>query len=70
MYSVSKSDHSKSDMMVVFVLTHGERDGKIHAYDREYTVNEIWEHFTADKCETLKGKPKIFFVIVSINAIK
>ncbi|KAL0269913.1 UNVERIFIED_CONTAM: hypothetical protein PYX00_007492 [Menopon gallinae] len=60
---ISQDDHSNCDMMVVFVLTHGEQDGKLHAYDREYTVNEIWEHFTADRCKSLVGKPKIFFII-------
>lgn len=45
-------------------MTHGERKGKIHAADREYDVQELWENFVGEECESLIGKPKLFFIQV------
>lgn len=54
-------DHSQADMLAVVVLSHGN-EGILYGYDRPYEVHKIWEPFTADKCEDLAGKPKLFFL--------
>ena len=43
------------------MLTHGN-EGILYGYDHSYGAHKIWEHFTADKCNTLAGKPKMFFL--------
>ena len=40
------------------MLSHGD-NGVIYAYDRLYSSELIWTLFTAEKCPTLAGKPKI-----------
>jgi len=64
-YSVAKEDHSDADCLLVTVLTHGEITNFIYAYDCYYNVKELWVPFTADKCLSLAGKPKIFIIQVS-----
>jgi caspase-like apoptosis-related cysteine protease len=56
-------DHSDADCIMVTVLTHGEGN-YLHAYDVLYSVDKLWSPFTADKCPTLAGKPKIFIIQV------
>ena len=46
---------------LVVVLTHGN-EGILYGYDHSYPTHKIWEFFTADKCPTLAGKPKLFFL--------
>ncbi|TGZ54353.1 hypothetical protein DBV15_11328 [Temnothorax longispinosus] len=31
------------------------------SYDASYATTSIWNYFTAEKCPTLAGKPKLFF---------
>ncbi|CAO1441769.1 unnamed protein product [Diamesa hyperborea] len=59
---VSKQDHSKSDCLWVTVMSHGGKNGKIYSSDKHYHVEELWENFLGDKCESLVGKPKMFFI--------
>jgi len=54
----SLEDHTESDCIFIAVLSHGD-NGVIYAYDRLYSSELIWTLFTADKCPTLAGKPKI-----------
>lgn len=42
-------------------MSHGE-EGKIQAKDHSYPPSVLWEHFTGSNCQTLAGKPKMFFV--------
>lgn len=42
-------------------MSHGEL-GYIYAKDTHYKLESIWSYFTATRCPTLAGKPKIFFV--------
>lgn len=58
---VAKKDHTKNDCLVVLVMTHGEKN-KLYARDKTYAVETIWEAFTPEKCPTLVGKPKLFFI--------
>jgi hypothetical protein len=48
----------------VVVLSHGN-EGILYGYDRPYQTQELWEPFTADRCEELAGKPKLFFIQVT-----
>ncbi|KAI4495786.1 hypothetical protein M0802_008409 [Mischocyttarus mexicanus] len=57
----SDSDHSDHDCLVVSVLSHGEL-GMLYAYDAPYKADIIWSSFTSDKCPSLAGKPKLFFI--------
>ena len=59
-----KEDHSDADCIFVAVMTHGHL-GKLCASDKAYDRNLIWSGFTADKCKSLVGKPKLFFIQVS-----
>ncbi|XP_023022611.1 caspase-1 [Leptinotarsa decemlineata] len=57
----ARMDHSSSDCILVAVLSHGEM-GIIYAKDTPYKPDYLWSPFTADKCPTLAGKPKMFFM--------
>ena len=62
---VSLEDHSDNDCLVIIVMTHGNENGKILAADREYDVQDLWTNFVGNKCESLIGKPKLFFIQVN-----
>lgn len=57
----AEMDHSDNDCLLVAVLTHGEM-GMLYAKDTHYKPDNLWYYFTADKCPTLAGKPKLFFI--------
>ncbi|CAO1419814.1 unnamed protein product [Diamesa tonsa] len=62
LYKVSLEDHSNNDCLLVTVMSHGMEDGRILAADNEYNVQELWENFIGNNCESLIGKPKLFFI--------
>ena len=35
---------------------------EIHATDREFDTNKVFEQFTGSSCRSLIGKPKLFFI--------
>lgn len=43
-------------------MTHGQTDGRIYAADGVFLVQNLWEYFIGNKCESLIGKPKLFFI--------
>ncbi|KAG5880452.1 hypothetical protein JTB14_028785 [Gonioctena quinquepunctata] len=57
----ARMDHTHSDCILVAVLSHGEM-GIIYAKDTPYKPDYLWSNFTADKCPSLAGKPKMFFM--------
>jgi len=59
--SASMEDHSDADCILVTVLSHGEL-GILYANDQPYKPDRLWTHFSADKCRTLAGKPKMFLI--------
>ena len=63
-FSVAGEDHSDADCLLVTVLTHGETSKFLYAQDSLYNVEDLWLPFTADKCLSLAGKPKIFIIQV------
>lgn len=60
--NLSKEDFTDCDCIAFFLLTHGNNKQDIAAKDVYYAFDKIWEPFCADKCPTLAGKPKLFFV--------
>ncbi|KAF7258788.1 hypothetical protein EG68_03291 [Paragonimus skrjabini miyazakii] len=58
---VANIDHSDSDCFACVVLTHGDENGIIYAYDRPVSLDQIILPFRGDRCASLRGKPKLFF---------
>lgn len=58
---LSNQDYSNDDCLVVCVLSHGDR-GVLWGRDNRYAVDDLYSYFTADKCRSLAGKPKLFFI--------
>lgn len=58
---LANDNHSDADCVLVAVLSHGEM-GILYASDQPYKPDRLWGHFNAEKCPTLAGKPKLFFV--------
>ena len=49
--------------LFVFILTHGEENGILHAHDMPFRLDrDIVGQLTPDFCPSLAGKPKIIFV--------
>ncbi|GLV32757.1 Death related ICE-like caspase [Carabus blaptoides fortunei] len=62
--NVAKEDHSDADCLLICVMSLGDSD-VIYAKDCTYEPQQLWTQFTGDKCRTLAGKPKLFFVQAS-----
>jgi caspase 7 len=58
---MAREDHKDRDCLLMCILSHGDTQF-MYAKDYKYMPDELWEFFTADKCPSLAGKPKIFFV--------
>lgn len=58
---ISSKDHTQNDCILIAILSHGERDA-VYAADWEYSIESLASYFTADKCPSLAGKPKLFFI--------
>lgn len=56
-------DHSENDCFVMCILTHGD-DGFLYSKNSSYRHDDIFSMFTAEKCKSLAGKPKLFFIQV------
>lgn len=65
---MSQENHSQNDCIVVVLLTHGINSSYVYARDTPYGVELLWNAFTPDKCPTLAGKPKLFFLQVILYA--
>jgi len=58
---LASENHSDADCVLVAVLSHGEL-GILYSCDQPYKPDMLWRQFSAEKCPTLAGKPKLFFV--------
>ncbi|XP_052471465.1 caspase-3 [Carassius gibelio] len=58
---VSREDHSKSAMFVCVLLSHGD-DGNIYGTDGCIELKQLFTLFRGDRCRSLVGKPKLFFI--------
>lgn len=59
---LASTDHSTCDAVVVIVLSHGMGSSYILSHDYPYPVDMLWTPFTPDRCPSLAGKPKLFFI--------
>ena len=62
---VASEDHSDRDCLLIALMSHGD-DGILYARDQQYKPERLWSYFTSDKCPTLAGKPKLFFIQVGL----
>jgi len=58
---LANEDHSDRDCIIIALMSHGD-DGILYARDQQYKPERLWSYFTSDKCPTLAGKPKLFFI--------
>ncbi|NXJ76846.1 CASP3 protein, partial [Trogon melanurus] len=58
---VSQEDHSKRCSFVCVLLSHGE-EGLIYGTDGPLELKALTSLFRGDKCKSLAGKPKLFFI--------
>ncbi|XP_040068353.1 caspase-1 isoform X1 [Ixodes scapularis] len=58
---LGNEDHSRSDCFVCCILSHGDKD-VIFGTDGKFPVDSVLEPFRGDKCPSLVGKPKLFFI--------
>ncbi|XP_032043171.1 caspase-3 [Aythya fuligula] len=59
--NVSEEDHSKRCSFVCVLLSHGE-EGLIYGTDGPLELKALTSLFRGDKCRSLAGKPKLFFI--------
>ena len=60
---VSKDDHSQSASLVCVLLSHGD-EGVFYGTDKHVELKVLTGMFRGDRCKTLAGKPKLFFIQV------
>ena len=60
---VAQQDHSDADCFVCVILSHG-RQGYVYATDGLVMIESLTKNFKGDVCESLAGKPKLFFLQV------
>ncbi|XP_074089748.1 caspase-7 [Macrotis lagotis] len=58
---VSQEDHSNFACFACILLSHGEED-QIYGTDGLIPIKDLTVHFRGDKCRSLLGKPKLFFI--------
>ncbi|NXR78006.1 CASP8 protein, partial [Pycnonotus jocosus] len=60
--SFQSKDHEDKDCFVCCILSHGKK-GIIYGVDgQEVPIRELTTAFTAQNCNSLAGKPKVFFI--------
>uniref|UniRef100_A0A3Q3KBM1 Caspase-3 n=1 Tax=Monopterus albus TaxID=43700 RepID=A0A3Q3KBM1_MONAL len=59
--TVSKEDHSSSASFVCVLLSHGD-EGMIFGTDGSIQLHDLTSLFRGDRCKSLAGKPKLFFI--------
>ena len=59
---ISEKDFTSYDCLFFVILSHGKQEGILGVDDKPVSLAAITDMFTADKCQSLKGKPKVFIV--------
>lgn len=62
-FAVGSLDHSKSDCLAMVVLSHGLK-GFVYGVDDFVEIEDLLSPFKGDRCPSLVGKPKLFFIQV------
>lgn len=58
----NKTDHSAYDAFVAVIMTHGGL-GELYGVNGDaFPVHQLTLDFTAERCPSLAGKPKLFFI--------
>lgn len=57
-----KTDHSDEDSFICFILSHGDQGIVFGVDGKEVSIKQLTSCFNGQKCPTLNGKPKIFFI--------
>jgi len=68
MLAVSREDHSDADCFICVILSHGE-EGIIYGTNGTLKLQYLIEMFKGDRCPSLAGKPKLFFIQVNLCAV-
>jgi caspase 10 len=58
----TEEDHTLYDCFVCCILSHGGTDEVSGVNNKSVSLKKITSYFTARKCTTLAGKPKLFFI--------
>ncbi|KAM3672356.1 caspase-3 [Ammospiza nelsoni] len=58
---ISEDDHSKRSSFVCVLLSHGD-EGLIYGTDGPLELKALTSLFRGDRCRSLAGKPKLFFI--------
>ncbi|XP_056136555.1 caspase-3-like [Lampris incognitus] len=61
LYSVSQDDHSGCASFVCVLLSHGD-EGLLYGTDGCVELKKLTGFFRGDRCLSLVGKPKLFFI--------
>ena len=59
---MSLTDHTPNDCFLCVILSHGEDGGIIYGTDDSVALNDLFSYILPNKCTSLTGKPKLFFV--------
>ena len=62
MRDISERDFSKNDSLFIVIMSHGKKTGILGVNEETIHPAVITDFFTADKCPTLMGKPKVFIL--------
>ncbi|XP_074648164.1 caspase-7-like [Tubulanus polymorphus] len=54
-------DHTDSDCFVCVILSHGI-EGRVYGVDGSLSIETLVAPFKGDRCASLVGKPKLFFI--------
>jgi len=68
LFPVASLDHSECDCFGCAVLSYG-REGYVYATDKLVPIETLTWPFKGDKCPSLVGKPKLFFIQVTVLVI-
>lgn len=59
---ISADDHTNNDGFVCVILSHGDDGGIIYGTDDKIPLDDLISYILPNKCPSLAGKPKLFFV--------
>lgn len=57
----ASENHSEAACFACVLLSHGE-EGLIYGTDKPMAIKDLTSLFRGDKCQSLVGKPKLFFI--------
>ncbi|CAL7951456.1 unnamed protein product [Xylocopa violacea] len=60
--SSAEEDYTDMDCLIVVAMSHGHSDCLYSSDNNIYPVNILWTSFTNNRCPSLAGKPKLFFI--------